>query len=178
MLGSTDGIVLGNVDGTKLGRVVGTPLGTSLTVLLGTLDGDLLALGALLGDSVGHTLTKEFGDGVLESSLQMPICVTADGPCILTITFDTDVTSMTTFLYDFAPRASTANVRIAPSESVTWIQTFSTTLARPISTNSSTGVANSNVMMPPISFAFGVGFAPVCWTINTFPKSPARSAVP
>jgi hypothetical protein len=178
VLGCVVGSVLGNADGTSLGRVLGTPLGTSLTVLLGTLDGDLLTLGALLGDSVGHTLTNEFGDGVFESSLQIPMCAMADGPYNWTLTFDTDATSITTFLYDFAPMALTTNVCMASSESVTWIQTSSTTLTSPISTNSSTGVANSKVIMPPISFAFGVGFAPVCWTINTFPKSPARSAVP
>lgn len=172
------GPVLGNDDGISLGLVVGMTLGTSLTVLLGALDGDLLALGALLGDSVGHTLTKEFGDGVVESSLQIPMCEIADGPCILTSTFNTDATSMTTFLYDFAPKALTTNVRMALSESVTWIQISLTTFTRPISTNSSTGVANEKAIIPPISFAFGVGFAPVCCTISTFPKSPARSAVP
>ena len=164
--------------GTSVGISLGRLLGTSLIVLLGALDGVLLALGALLGDSVGHTLTKEFGDGVVESSLQIPMCAIAVGPCILTLTSVTDATSITTFLYDFAPNALTTNVRLALSESVTWIQTSFTTLTRPTSTNSSTGVANVNVIIPPISFAFGVGLAPVCWTIKTFPKSPARSAVP
>ena len=106
------------------------------------------------------------------------MCAIADGPCIETFTFDTSAMSITTFLYDLAPIAFTTNVRTASSESVTWIQMSFTTLTRPISTSSSTGLANSKVILPPNSFAFGVGLPPVCWTIRTFPKSPARSAVP
>jgi hypothetical protein len=172
VVGNALGLELGPALGDELGYALGISVGESLEVALGVADGDKLMLGAplgaglllggALGDSVGHVCTTEFGDGVFDPSLQIPMCAIALGPYISTLTFVTKTTSTTMFLYDFGPTGETTNVRVALSESETSIQTSSTIFTKPISTNSSTGVANWKVITPPFSFALGVGFPPVC----------------
>lgn len=163
ILGELLGVEVGSMDGDEVGSEDGELL------LLGAALGAGLLLGAALGTSVGQGMFCPFGEGVFEPSLQIPMCVMAVGPNIETSTFDTMRTSTISFLYDLGPSGATTNVRVELSESVTWIHTSFTTFNRPISTNSSTGVLKSNVIMPPILLAFGWLFPPVCCTINTLP---------
>ena len=181
-LGEVVGPELGPLLGTELGPMLGFPVGPSLGTTdglpVGPDDGPILALGAALGAglllgtelgfSVGHETVFPNGDGVLSESRQIPMWVMAVAPNIVTSTMATRGSSKTTFLYEPVPIAATLTVLVAPSTSVSWIQTSATTLSRPISTISSIGIRNSKEIFPPASFGFGEP-PPVCWTITTLP---------
>lgn len=162
-------MLLGIADGEAVGATDGDIL------VLGALLGAGLLLGTVLGRSVGHDSLV----GVVAKSLQILMWVTAEGPCNLTISLDTDGTSTTTCrLGSEETEGSTTKERVAPSASVTCRTALSTTFISPISTSSSTGVINSNTRTPPASFAFHWAFPPVCCTTSTLPASPARPGVP
>ena len=164
-VGTSLGEPLGALLGVSLGWILGLALGSTEGDELGPEEGDKLVLGAVLGAGLllGTVLGMSVGHGSLvgEAFLQTPKFVIAVGPNKKTSTFETKGTSKTMFLKEFWPPDDTANDRVAPSTSVTCTHTSSTTLRRPISITSSTGVANSKVMIPPNSFAFHCAFPPV-----------------
>jgi hypothetical protein len=162
--------MLGCPVGTSLGANDGLPVGPDEGPILasGAALGAGLLLGKELGSSVGHETVFPNGDGVLSDSRQIPMWVMAVAPNSVTCSLATRGSSKTTFLYEPVPIAATFTVLVAPSESVSWIQTSSTTFSRPISTISSMGMRNSKEIFPPASFDFGVP-PPVCWTITTLP---------
>ena len=162
--------MLGCLDGTSLGANDGLSEGPDDGLILASGDelGAGLLLGTELGSSVGHETVFPNGDGVLSDSRQIPMWVMAVAPNKVTSTLETNVASKTTFLYEPVPIAATLTVLVAPSLSVSWIQTSSTTLRRPISTTSSIGIRNSKEIFPPASFDFGEP-PPVCWIITTLP---------
>ena len=104
---------------------------------------------------------------------------TADGPPICISSRVTSVISGCNSVNEPGGPDSTTTVVVAPLECVARSHVSAITFTSPTPTTSLTTDTNSKVMIPPSSLAFHwLWLPPSCWTIRTFPNSPASIGVP